>query len=86
MADLSGQERVSVVELPLESLPKIQQSPRGRDATEGKIKKEELRNAISGETPNAKYRRKTAKKTLTPQLMVCYLLRRHYALSQVRVS
>jgi hypothetical protein len=23
---------------------------------------------------------------LTPQLMVCYLLRRHYALSQVRVS
>jgi hypothetical protein len=23
---------------------------------------------------------------LTPQLMVCYLLRRHYALSQVRLS
>jgi hypothetical protein len=26
------------------------------------------------------------RKALTPQLMVCYLLRRHYALSQVRVS
>lgn len=25
-------------------------------------------------------------KALTPQLMVCYLLRRHYALSQVRLS
>jgi hypothetical protein len=29
---------------------------------------------------------KLSDKALTPQLMVCYLLRRHYALSQVRVS
>ena len=55
-----------------------------------------LRDAISGSV-NGKpfvaappHRSRAEKlfqdKALTPQLMVCYLLRRHYALSQVRVS
>ena len=43
---------------------------------------------IDGRRPPLQKRegRKFPHKALTPQLMVCYLRSRHYALSQVRVS
>ena len=43
------------------------------------------RNAAT-ERREVKMRAGRVKKSLTPQLMVCYLLGRHYALSQVWVS
>ena len=39
-----------------------------------------------GLKPRGKIFSKSLRDALTPQLMVCYLRSRHYALSQVRVS